>query len=151
MYGICGCRLRKQRSPCAGGCASVVHGVNVCHSISSQPRINQCTRHMTMKTAHAGALSWLYPTDSEECMNQSIHVLCAPSMLTAWLPAQIRSTYESNAWRLLFETAVVLTCSYITAFMEAFTISGFQCYKVVTHVVVPAPQTTSPRCLGQVP
>ena len=36
----------------------------------------------------------------------------------------------ADSTRLLFEICLVLAMSYVTAFMEAFTISGYQCYSV---------------------
>uniref|UniRef100_A0A7S0YWN1 Cycloeucalenol cycloisomerase n=1 Tax=Hemiselmis tepida TaxID=464990 RepID=A0A7S0YWN1_9CRYP len=41
---------------------------------------------------------------------------------------KVRTTFSPGSQRLLFETCLVLVMSYVTAFMEAFTISGFQCY-----------------------
>jgi len=38
------------------------------------------------------------------------------------------TTYKAGTGRLLFKASLVLTMSYVTAFMEALTISGFPCY-----------------------
>mmetsp|Transcript_11811 Transcript_11811/g.29544 ORF Transcript_11811/g.29544 Transcript_11811/m.29544 type:complete len:327 (+) Transcript_11811:108-1088(+) len=41
---------------------------------------------------------------------------------------KVRTTFCAGSPRLLFETCLVLVMSYVTAFMEALTISGFECY-----------------------
>ena len=41
---------------------------------------------------------------------------------------KVRSTFADGFHRTFYEVIVVLTLAYITAFMEAFTISGFPCY-----------------------
>mmetsp|Transcript_11810 Transcript_11810/g.29535 ORF Transcript_11810/g.29535 Transcript_11810/m.29535 type:complete len:245 (+) Transcript_11810:108-842(+) len=43
---------------------------------------------------------------------------------------KVRTTFCAGSPRLLFETCLVLVMSYVTAFMEALTISGFECYSV---------------------
>jgi len=53
---------------------------------------------------------------------------CFYHTLSSMALHKVRSTYTAGGSRLLFETCLVLAMSYITAFMEAFTISGFQCY-----------------------
>lgn len=64
----------------------------------------------------------------------SCSVLCLWGKIAAILlishSGQVRSSYVADSTRLLFEICLVLAMSYVTAFMEAFTISGFQCYSV---------------------
>jgi cycloeucalenol cycloisomerase len=39
-----------------------------------------------------------------------------------------RTTFSAGSGRTMFECVLIFTMSYITAFMEALTISGFPCY-----------------------
>jgi cycloeucalenol cycloisomerase len=41
---------------------------------------------------------------------------------------KVRTSFGAGACRTLFECVLVFTMSYLTAFMEALTISGFPCY-----------------------
>jgi cycloeucalenol cycloisomerase len=41
---------------------------------------------------------------------------------------KVRTSFGAGTCRTLFECVLVFTMSYLTAFMEALTISGFPCY-----------------------